>query len=128
MHKTNLIDLPFSFKDFVVFLALLILFSFSFMTGANAKGKVKYFEVKTTDGKSYIFQSNYNGKFSVKSGGYKYVILFSEGKARIILSSCRDQLCKKSGAISTPGERLICLPGRLTVTAVGDAKVDAINR
>lgn len=128
MYKATLIYLPFGLKDLVVTLAFLIIFSSLFFAELSAKGKVKFFEVKTSDGKSYIFQSDYNGKFSVHSGGYKYVILFSEAKARIIHSTCGDQLCKKTGDISTPGERLICLPGRLTVTAVGDPKVDAINR
>ena len=43
------------------------------------------------------------------------VIEISGGRARVVSSPCRDQLCVKAGWIARPGEAAICLPQRVVL-------------
>ena len=57
------------------------------------------------------------------------VIVVGGGAAYVERSTCPDQYCVKKGGISRSGETIICLPNRVTVTALtGDApEVDAVT-
>ena len=39
--------------------------------------------------------------------------------ATIISANCRDQLCVYHKSISSPGESIICLPHKLSITIIG---------
>jgi len=56
------------------------------------------------------------------------VVEISGGRARIVSSPCRDQLCVKAGWVSRPGEAAICLPQRvvLQVQARRSSEVDGV--
>ena len=45
-------------------------------------------------------------------------------------ADCPDGTCVRQGAIQTPGETIVCLPHRVTVTIVGNGEgtggVDAV--
>lgn len=38
------------------------------------------------------------------------------GKVSVVSASCKNQVCVKHGAISKPGESIVCLPNRLVVS------------
>ena len=57
-------------------------------------------------------------QFTVE-GEYTNVIEVSGGKVAIIESSCPGMDCVHSGAISTTGRSLVCLPNGLEVRVVG---------
>ena len=46
---------------------------------------------------------------------YYNVVVISEGKVSVTEASCKNQVCVKHGAISGPGESIVCLPNRLVV-------------
>lgn len=51
-----------------------------------------------------------------------------DGKIRIINAACPDKLCEKTGFIGAPGQSIICVPNKITVSVGGDgdgASVDA---
>ena len=56
------------------------------------------------------------------------VIEISGGRARVVSSPCRDQLCVKAGWVSHSGEAAICLPQRvvLQVQTRGQSEVDGV--
>lgn len=54
----------------------------------------------------------------VLNGG-THLLCVEEGAARLTEASCPDLLCVKQGRVSRTGERIICLPYRLTVEVTG---------
>lgn len=95
------------------------------------KTNEKYVEI-LVDGKLYekipLYPELRKTPFMVKSSeGYLYVEI-SEGKVRVIDSTCRDKLCIKEGWISHIGESIVCLPNRISITIVGgDTYVDSVS-
>jgi hypothetical protein len=51
-----------------------------------------------------------------------------DGYAWIAEAPCPDQLCRRMGRISQPGEVLICLPNQIFVYIEGEGELDAITR
>lgn len=64
----------------------------------------------------------------VKSAeGYLYVEI-SDGKVRVLDSTCPDKLCVHQGWISNVGETIVCLPNRITISIVGGNEgVDSVS-
>ena len=46
---------------------------------------------------------------------YYNVVNISGSKVSVTEASCKNQVCVKHGAISRPGESIVCLPNRLVV-------------
>lgn len=46
---------------------------------------------------------------------YYNVIVISAGTVSVTEASCKNQVCVKHGAITSPGESIVCLPNRLVV-------------
>lgn len=49
-------------------------------------------------------------------------------RIRIIQSPCPDQICVRQGWISSPGQSIVCVPGRIVIYIEGESAVDAILR
>jgi hypothetical protein len=49
------------------------------------------------------------------------------GRARIIESTCPNKICVNAGWISRPGERIICLPNRVSVEIEGGEEAEGID-
>ena len=54
-------------------------------------------------------------------GDYTNVIRVDGGKVSITVSDCPGQDCVRSGAISSPGRSLVCLPNGVEVRIVGQS-------
>ena len=48
-------------------------------------------------------------------------VVISGGGAHVEDSACPDKLCERMGVVRRPGETIVCLPARITVTVVGAA-------
>jgi len=94
----------------------------------SPEGKASAFEIKTDEGKTYVYPSGFKGKVDIKSGGHFYTLEIKNGKAAVISADCPDRLCVRTGKIWLPGEKIICLPGKLIVTVKGKETLDAVNR
>ena len=46
---------------------------------------------------------------------YYNVVVISGGTVSVTEASCKNQVCVKHGAISRPGESIVCLPNRMVV-------------
>jgi len=44
----------------------------------------------------------------------------ADGRIRIVQSRCANQVCVKQGAISQPGEMLVCVPNQVVVLLQGE--------
>lgn len=64
----------------------------------------------------------------VLNGGTNTLII-ENGTARLVESHCPDRTCEKKGKIRYVGQTVVCLPNRLSVTVVGDARngVDLVS-
>lgn len=128
MHKENLRRrFGITFGDFAVFLMLITVFSIVFFKQYSNKEQTSFFVVKA-DHKTIILRPELNKDLYVESSGYHYVIRVKNGTIMVYKADCPDKLCIKMGRISLAGERIICIPGRLVITAEGKQKYDAINR
>lgn len=65
--------------------------------------------------------------FSIE-GNYQNTILVEGGKIRISESNCPGGDCVHSGAISSPGRSIVCLPNRLEIRVTGTSDVDFVVR
>ena len=50
----------------------------------------------------------------------------SDGKARVISSTCPDKICISTGEISKSGEIIVCVPNRVSVKMSGREEFDAV--
>lgn len=129
MHKETIGRELFTVRDLIVVgVAFSIFFSFFIGRALGFSGEVRYFVIVNDRGEKFIYPSDFSGTVNLESGGYSYTLTFKKGRVRIAKANCLDKLCQRTGEISLPGERIICLPGKLTITAFGEEKVDAVNR
>lgn len=57
------------------------------------------------------------------------VLVEVEGnRIRIADSPCPDRICVQQGWIDSPGQSVICVPGRVIIYIEGESQVDAIIR
>jgi hypothetical protein len=63
------------------------------------------------------------------SGEYATIILAENGKVCIGSSTCRDQVCVKTGWLTKIGQSSVCLPNRVVVRIIGtNEEFDAISK
>lgn len=109
--------------DFLVLLLILlvaggIFFKTSSMLGSN--GNVEKEVLITVDGKEYKkIGINEEEQIEIVTDLGRNVVGVSGGKARMIESSCKDQLCVKMGTISEINQSIVCLPNRVVITIIG---------
>ena len=64
----------------------------------------------------------------VIEGDYLNTVTVENGKVRISKSNCPGSDCVHSGAISTSGRSIVCLPNRVEVRVTGASDVDFVVR
>jgi len=66
--------------------------------------------------------------FTVKSNEGFLIVQINNERVRVIKSTCRDKLCMKQGWIDKPGESIVCLPNRISITIQGEKNgVDSVT-
>lgn len=62
------------------------------------------------------------------AGGHTVTIEFTPDGARFTASTCPDQTCVRTGALTHAGETALCLPARITLRLEGpDTPFDAVT-
>lgn len=61
------------------------------------------------------------------SGGIILGVDIAEHHASVTHASCPDQICVRTGSISKPGETIICLPAKISITVRGSTEADAVT-
>ena len=54
-------------------------------------------------------------------------VAINGGAARAKAASCPDKLCQRQGGISRPGQTIVCLPARTTITISGKPEIDGVS-
>ncbi len=127
MHKTNLRSGFFSPVDLLILFIVIVFFAFAADSMLASQGKARYFVIETP-GKTYRYPADREITLEVASGNYRYLIEIKDESVRVRKADCPDRLCVRSGAAGNPGERIICLPGKLVISVEGDSSLDAVNR
>jgi len=66
-------------------------------------------------------------RFSVRGDLGIGVFEIENGRVRMVSSPCRDKICIHRGRIDQAGETIICLPNRVAIRVLGQARVDALS-
>lgn len=56
----------------------------------------------------------------------RLVVQVSEGRARVLESPCRNQVCRRTPPVSFTGERIICAPNHFLLEIQGAGGLDAV--
>lgn len=58
----------------------------------------------------------------------KQVILVEKGKIRFLESECPDKTCVKTGWLTKPGAKAVCIPSKTVITVLGvNENIDGIS-
>lgn len=101
----------------LLLLSLALLLSFFLMRKTGERVTV------TVDGVTVgLYSLSEDGTYPLNGGTNLLVI--EDGAARMEEANCPDGTCVRTGRIRYTGERIVCLPNRITVTVVGKDDVD----
>lgn len=111
----------------IVILAVGIPMSVLSLTAGTGGDKVKI----STDGQVYgIYPLNEDCEIDVTEDGHTNHITIKDGQVSMSYSTCRNQVCVNTGAISKAKDAIVCLPNRVVVEIIsseegkgGDADV-----
>lgn len=114
----------------IMFMAVLVLFSFSFFFLRNS-GKNELIAVVYIDKKEvHTFNLNELREpvvVSLEGGGYELRVRAERGRIRFESSDCPDKICVKTGWLTSAGDGAVCLPARASIVVSGRKKPDAIT-
>ena len=102
----------------LIFALLLLAGIFLWISLSAPKGETV---LVTQDGREILrVRLAEDGEYSL-NGGTNFLKI-EDGKAWISSAECPDKLCKKHAPISRAGEKILCLPYKITVEILGKAK------
>ena len=105
----------------IVILAVGIPMSVLSLTAGTGGDKVKI----STDGQVYgIYPLNEDCEIDVTEDGHTNHITIKDGQVSMSYSTCLNQVCVNTGAISETKDSIVCLPNRVVVEIIssGDGK------
>ena len=101
----------------IVILAVGIPMSVLSLTSGTGGDKVKI----STDGQIYgIYPLNEDCEIDVTEDGHTNHITIKDGQVSMSYSTCRNQVCVNTGAISKTKDAIVCLPNRVVVEIISD--------
>ncbi|NLX71576.1 MAG: NusG domain II-containing protein [Clostridiales bacterium] len=105
------------------FAVVLIIISLTgmYLMGLNNDKRSVVIEVDKSDSYSIEIREGMEPvELRVDAGGGRYnTVVITYEEVRIEEANCPDQLCVKTGAIRSPGQAIVCLPHKVTVTITG---------
>ena len=103
----------------IVILAVGIPMSVLSFTAGTGGDKVKI----SADGQVYgIYPLDEDGEIEVTEDGHTNHITIKDGQVSMSYSTCRNQVCVNTGAISHTKDAIVCLPNRVVVEIISSGK------
>ncbi len=114
--------------DLVILVFVLALVAASALSVYAAAGSRALLHVRG-GGERWILPLDAPGTQRVQGPLGETVIEVREGRAEVVSSPCRNQICVKSGPISEPGQWVACLPNQvfITIVAAREGEIDAFS-
>ena len=80
-----------------------------------------YSTVVKIDGKLYgVYPLSENREVEIDHAGHTNHITIKDGTVAMTSSSCKNQVCVQTGAISQTKDVIVCLPNKILVEIIGD--------
>lgn len=98
-----------------------------FLTQCTAKSSTCAL-VKTPSGETRLSLENDFEKEFIGNDGHRLTVVVRDGTVAVSHSTCPDQVCVRTGALSHAGACAACVPAGITVTVEGDDAPDAVVR
>lgn len=113
-------------KNDLFFISFLAIFCIVICVWVYKGGAVEGSKINiTVDGKEYGTYSLFQEQtITIGEGETQNIIEIKGGKAYMKEASCPDQLCVDQNEISFDKESIICLPNKVVITVISDAKSD----
>lgn len=112
INKTLIFDISLIAVLLAVALCALLIMSLKREAGAV---------VVVTDGEHSVeYSLSENGEYTLAGGGN--VLVIEDGCAYMKYASCPDKTCVHTGKISKTGERIVCLPNKVTVVVKSEGE------
>ena len=103
----------------IVILAVGIPMSVLSLTAGTGGDKVKI----SADGHVYgIYPLDEDGEIEVTEDGHTNHITIKDGQVSMSYSTCHNQVCVNTGAISHTKDAIVCLPNRVVVEIISSGK------
>lgn len=104
--------------DILLFLCLLVFgitVSWFSLSGSIAGEKVRV----TADGELYgVYALDQDQRIEIVQNGHTNYITIKDGTAAMTSSSCKNQVCVETGAISRTKDKIVCLPNKVLVEII----------
>jgi hypothetical protein len=107
----------------IVLVVVIALGSLGFLTIKPKGGQgMKYVEISSENKliKKIPLTAGTGERITVKNRLGENIVDISNGKIRIHDADCPDKICIKDGAISEPGDILVCLPNKVVIEIKGE--------
>ena len=105
-------------KEIIMTVSFLLIAIISLLIISVTRDDGSYIEVYVEDRLIAEYSLSDDGEYQLLDGDV--VLVVKNGKASIQYSDCPDKICKKTGEIHRTGERIVCLPNKLTVIIRGE--------
>ena len=103
----------------IVILAVGIPMSVLSLTAGTGGDKVKI----STDGQVYgVYPLNEDCEIDVTEDGHTNHITIKDGQVSMSYSTCLNQICVNTGAISETKDAIVCLPNRVVVEIISSGE------
>ncbi|MBQ4650068.1 MAG: NusG domain II-containing protein [Firmicutes bacterium] len=113
--------------DIVLFILIVVfggLISWWSLAGSIAGEKV----LITADGRDYgVYSLAEDQTIDVTIDGHTNHITIKDGTVSMTYSTCKNQVCVNTGAISQTKDAIVCLPNKVVVEIVGSGKGGAAD-
>lgn len=110
---------------FIILIALGIAVTVMSLTGAEDGSVVQI----SVDGKTYgVYSLNKDQTIEIKQDKSINKITIKDGHVQMSDSTCKNQICVKTGEISNTSQSIVCLPNKVMVEIIrGEAQFDAVS-
>lgn len=104
-------------NDILLIAALLVLGAVLLLTAKSCKERATEVRVEADGIEIGRYPLSQDATYSLNGG--TNILVIENGAAFLKEANCPDKLCVRQGKISLQGQCIVCLPNKLTVTAVG---------
>lgn len=117
--------------DCVILVSLVLFAVLLFtLTAIKPNGSGGYFTLSTReDGEEVVREYPLTGEYElhVLSDGFSYTVTVGGGCVWVSEAGCANRFCVKKGKISSRGDGIVCIPGRLVINIGGKNTEDGYD-
>lgn len=109
--------------DIIIIAAVALLAAVSFFFSLKNTNTPLYASVKINGEESGEYFLDKTGEYEViGENGVKLVLVVEQDGVFVKDADCPDKLCERTGKISSVGQSIICLPGKISIALEGSSE------